>query len=282
MKVSICTITYNQAAFIGEALDSFLQQQTDFEFEIVVSDDASTDGTRDILKSYQEKFPEKIRLLLQEKNIGMVANFYTAIAACKGDYIALCEGDDYFTSSNKLQIQAAILDRHSEYAICFHKAKIVFTGIAPFDYPDYNAKTPEVSRFTDLINGNFIHTPTCMFRNHLFQQVPDAFLSLKVGDWPLHLLNALKGDIYFIPEELSAYRVSSAGYWSARNHTNKIEYAMKFLSDLQPVFDQKYAPYFEAAKKRYARYLLKLYWRNRNWSRLLAKGPQYFYSGFIK
>lgn len=282
MKVSVCTITYNQEAYIREAMDSFLSQQTNFDFEIVIADDASTDTTPSILKEYESRYPGKIRLLLHEKNIGMVPNFFSAIQACKGDYIALCEGDDYWISNKKLQIQADLLDSHPEYAICFHKARIVFTGIEPFEYPDYNAKTPERSGFNDLVNGNFIHTPTCMFRNHLFDKVPDSFLKLKVGDWPLHLLNALKGDIYFIKEELAVYRVSSAGFWSARNHINKIEYAMLLLDELKPVFDLKHAREFDQATRKYARYLLKLYWRNRQWGKLISKGPRFIVKGFIQ
>lgn len=282
MKVSVCTITYNQAAYIREALDSFLEQQTLFDFEIVVADDASSDGTREILETYKAKYPDKIRLLLHENNIGMVPNFFSAIQACVGDYIALCEGDDYWISKNKLQVQADLLDRHPEYAICFHKARIVFSGIEPFDFPDYNANTPEVTGFKDLVKGNYIHTPTCMFRNHLFPQVPDSFLGLKIGDWPLHLLNSLKGDIFFMDQEMAAYRVSSAGFWSARNHTNKIEYAMQFLGQMKQVFDIKYSSDFQSAIRNYARYLLKLYMQNSQWGKLLVNAPEFIYKGFIR
>lgn len=275
MKVSICTITYNHEKYIQQALDSFLMQQTNFPFEIVISDDYSTDGTRDILKRYQAKYPEQIRILLQPENIGMIPNFKAAIDACKGDYVALCEGDDYWIDINKLTKQVAILDSNPSFAICFHKAKLLFDGIPPFDFPDINEKTKKVSTIFDLINGNFMHTPTVMYRNYLFGKYPENFLKYKFGDWPLHLLNAEKGDIYFLPEELAVYRISSSGAWSSKSIISKIEYTIKFLSEIQLDFDKKYHAAFNDSIKKYYQYLIKLKFKNKEFISSIKFGILY-------
>lgn len=273
MKVSVCTITYNQGPFIAEALESILRQKVDFDFEIVVGDDASTDNTVQILKEFQARYPGIIRLILRDPNVGLVSNFFSTIAACTGDYIAICEGDDFWTDDNKLMRQVEFLEKNPDFAICFHRCQIVFSGMDPIPFPDYNEHTPAVTTFSDLVKGNYIHTPTCMFRNHLFESIPPALLELKVGDWSLHLLNARKGNIYFMNEEMAAYRVSNQGFWSVRNQINKIEYAIRFLTEIQPFFESKYTKEFQSSIGGYARYLLKLYAKSRNYRKLLSEGP---------
>lgn len=273
MKVSICSITYNQASFVKEALDSFFRQKVDFDFEVVVGDDASTDGTREILLDYQAKYPDKMRLILHNTNVGMIPNFVATIGACKGEYIALCEGDDFWTDDRKLMRQVEFMEKNPDFAICFHRCRIVFSGMDPIPFPDYNEHTPPVTTFSDLIKGNYIHTPTVVFRNHLFTSYPSSFMKLKIGDWPLHLLNASKGKIYFMSEEMAAYRVSNQGFWSVRNQINKIEYAIRFLTEIQPFFESKYAKEFQSSIGGYARYLLKLYAKSRNYRKLLSEGP---------
>lgn len=105
MKVSVLMITYNHEKFIAQAIDSILMQQVNFDYEIVIGEDCSTDGTRAIVIQYQKEYPDKIRLLLPEENLGMHKNFVQTFRACQGEYIALLEGDDYWTSPRKLQKQ---------------------------------------------------------------------------------------------------------------------------------------------------------------------------------
>src|SRR3712207_1086613 len=102
MKVSVLMLAYNHEKFIAQALDSALMQQVNFDYEIVIGEDCSTDNTRDILIRYQKEYPHRIRLLLPEKNLGMHDNLIQTFKACRGDYIAFLEGDDYWTSPNKL------------------------------------------------------------------------------------------------------------------------------------------------------------------------------------
>jgi glycosyltransferase involved in cell wall biosynthesis len=272
MKVSICTITYNHGSYIKEAIESFLNQKTDFEYEIIISDDCSTDNTLDIIESYALKNPGKFRIIKHDQNIGMIPNFKEAIDACRGDYVAICEGDDYWIDMNKLQRQVDILDSHPEYSICFHKARLLFDRVEPFDFGDINAVTKEVSSFTDLVNGNYIHTPTVVYRNHLFGKYPEKFLKYKFGDWPLHLLNAEKGNIYFIPEELAVYRITNAGAWSSKSRIHKIGYTLNFLKEIRDDFSATYRSSFNRSIKNYFRYLIKLLISDKNFK----TGVQYF------
>src|SRR4051794_3890726 len=120
MKVSVCMITYNHERFIEQAVASALTQATSFEYEIVIGEDCSTDRTRNILIELQRANPDKIRLLLPEHNLGAQRNFVQTLDMCRGQYIAYLEGDDYWTSSAKLQQQVDFLDQHADFAICFH------------------------------------------------------------------------------------------------------------------------------------------------------------------
>ena len=138
VKVSVHMITYNHERFIAQAIEGVLMQQTDFAVELVIGEDCSTDGTRAIVRRYGERYPERIRLLLQERNLGARANALATLNACRGQYIALCEGDDYWTDPTKLQKQVDFLESHPECSLCFHRVLVVYedgsarsTGIRP-------------------------------------------------------------------------------------------------------------------------------------------------------
>ena len=122
--ISVCMITYNHEAFISEAIEGVLMQKTSFPFELIISDDCSTDKTREICLKYKSKYPDIIRLLLPESNLGMTKNFIETIKSATGEYIAICEGDDYWTDQLKLQKQIDFMEVNTEYSVCFHRYKI--------------------------------------------------------------------------------------------------------------------------------------------------------------
>lgn len=122
--VSIVCITYNHEPYLRQALDSFLMQKTSFAYEIVLAEDCSTDGTREICMEYAAMYPDIIHYIWSENNVGAVENEARAIRAAKGKYIALCEGDDYWTDPKKLQKQVDFLESHPEYSVTFHRYKI--------------------------------------------------------------------------------------------------------------------------------------------------------------
>jgi glycosyltransferase involved in cell wall biosynthesis len=183
-------------------------QKTNFEFEVIIADDASTDNTQEIIKEYTSKYPKIFKSTLRKKNIGAIENSVDALRRAKGKYIALCEGDDYWTSSNKLQIQADFLDSHQDHALCFHPVKIAYEDNSITDeiFPDrtngFSAK--------ELLRSNFVQTNSVMYRKQDYTQIPTGILPL---DWYLHLYHAQFGKIGFINNVMSVYRRHSAGLW---------------------------------------------------------------------
>ncbi|MDF1549683.1 MAG: glycosyltransferase, partial [Bacteroidales bacterium] len=125
MKLSVCMITYNHEKYIGQAIEGVLMQKTNFDIELLIGEDFSNDNTRNICMGYKNKYPDKIKLLLREKNIGMMRNFIQTLNTCKGKYIALCDGDDYWTDPLKLQKQVDFLEANPEYALCYHRVNIL-------------------------------------------------------------------------------------------------------------------------------------------------------------
>ncbi len=213
MKVSVLTITYNHEKYIAQAIESVLMQEVNFDYELVIGEDCSTDRTREIVVEYQKKYPNKIRLLLNEKNIGMNRNFVQTYYASKGQYIALLEGDDYWTSPHKLQKQVDFLDNHQDFVICFHNMQTIYEDGSK-EPSLSNLEQKEVSTIEDLFKGNFIYTASCLFRNKLFGEFPEWYFTLPFGDDSLHILNAEHGKIMFINEVMGVYRIHRGGVWS--------------------------------------------------------------------
>lgn len=219
-KVSIVTIAYNQEKYIAQTLESFVTQQTDFDFEIIVADDCSTDETPDIIRQYAEKYPKIMRPILREKNLGVGPNFKDALRAARGQYLALCEGDDYWTDTRKLQKQADFLDKHKDYELCFHKVTVKFEDSSRPDsvFPDPADK----KKFTlaELLRENFIQTNSVMYRRHDYKDFPTHILPL---DWYLHLYHAQFGKIGFLDETMSVYRRHPGGiWWNSHSNIEKI------------------------------------------------------------
>jgi glycosyltransferase involved in cell wall biosynthesis len=240
-------ITYNQEKYIEQAVISALLQQTSFDYEIVIGEDCSTDQTRNILIELQQRHPDKVRLLLHRQNVGMQHNFGQTLNACQGMYIAYLEGDDYWTSSDKLQKQVDFLDQHPDFAICFHNA-------IQFDDDDSKPATlicsddqPTVSTIEDILRRNFLPACSIMFRNHLFGELPDWFFGLKLGDWPLHILNAQHGKIGYINEVMAAYRLHGTGVWSTLAPDRIIAYTSEMFRHVDAHFGYKYHQIIEQA-----------------------------------
>jgi glycosyltransferase involved in cell wall biosynthesis len=233
MKVSVTLITYNHENFIRQALDSVLMQEVDFDYEIVIGEDFSTDNTRKILLEYQERHPGKLRLLLAEKNQGLVRNFMQTYRACKGQYVATLDGDDYWVSPRKLQMQVDFLDHHKDYALCFHPVTMFFEG---GDKPNRIYPEVEGKSFTieDILSSNFIPTCSVMFRNHLFGEFPDWYRSFRfLEDWTLYVLIAQHGKIGFLKEPMGVYRFHPRSTWSTQDEVDKYEEEIRFYHCMQ-------------------------------------------------
>ena len=125
IMASVIVLTYNQQAYIGQALDSILMQKTRFPYEILVGDDASIDKTGSIVRSYAQAYPQIIRPFIRERNLGVTRNLYELLKHTRGKYIASCEGDDFWTDPEKLELQIDFLENHSEYSGCTHNARVI-------------------------------------------------------------------------------------------------------------------------------------------------------------
>jgi glycosyltransferase involved in cell wall biosynthesis len=211
--VSVCMITYNHEKYIAQAIDSVLMQKTNFDYEIVIGEDCSTDKTREIVLEYKAKYPDKIKLLLQEKNVGMMQNFIDTLKTCTGKYIALLEGDDYWTDPYKLQKQVDILEAHPEYVLTFHQIFILHPNGEMTKHLNYEKKNYNLE---DLINGNFVPTCSVVFRN-IPIEFPTFYKRLKIGDYPLYFLLIKYGEFYFLNFNMAIYRLHKESYFSSKD-----------------------------------------------------------------
>ena len=251
LLVSIVSITYNHEKYIAQAIDSFLMQETNFDFEIIIGEDCSTDNTLEIIKEYKAKHPDKIELITSENNVGMMPNFIRTLEACKGKYIALCEGDDYWTDPLKLQKQVDFLEANDDYSICFHSVKVLSNDKLIND--TITKEVPENTDILDLAKGNYIHTPSVVFRNNKF---PTWLKDLPIGDYPLHLYNAQFGKIKKMDNLMAVYRVHPGGVHSMNNpDSNRIKWLF-MLGTIAPFFEESIKRELEKSSKAIMKQLL--------------------------
>ena len=239
MKVSVLMLAYNHEQFIAQALDSALMQQVNFDYEIVIGEDCSPDTTRDILICYQQKYPNQIRLLLPEKNLGMHDNFIQTFKACRGDYIAILEGDDYWTSPDKLQKQVDFLDKNADCTICFHKAFVPNQDSSKEWLFSPKEQQKKVFTLEDILScsNNMMPTASIMFRQGFINEFPDWIYDVDLIDWILQVFLAQHGNIGFIDEVLSVYRVHPEGNWSRKNYLEATLELMKLFQYFSKYLD---------------------------------------------
>jgi len=211
-KVSVVTVCYNQEQYIEEALRGFINQKTDFPFEVIVSDDKSTDKTPEIIARYAKEYPDIIKPILRKQNLGVVKNNIETLKATTGKYVALCEGDDYWTDPTKLQRQVDFLDKHPDYAVVFHPVRVFFEGdVQPEAIYPTGDDRPKSFTVKNLLKRNFIQTNSVMYRRpKSYDDMPDNILPL---DWYFHLYHAQFGKIGFIDRVMGAYRRHPGGLW---------------------------------------------------------------------
>jgi glycosyltransferase involved in cell wall biosynthesis len=209
LLLSVCIITYNQEKYIRNTIEGVLLQKTDFNVELIIGEDSSTDKTRQICQEYSKLYPDKINILPSNKNLGAIPNFVRTLIACRGKYIAICEGDDYWTDRFKLQKQVDILEKETEYSLCFHNALIKYEGIKGEDKLFCEGTIPKTSAIEDVIESWYIPTASMVFRSSLIFPLPYWFKEIYNGDYALQLLLSLKGKFYFINQVMSVYRQHS-------------------------------------------------------------------------
>jgi glycosyltransferase involved in cell wall biosynthesis len=223
MKVSVVIATYNHADYIEQALGSVYGQDVPFDFEVIISEDASTDGTREIVQTWRDRYPDSTRLILSEQNVRSNRVIARGFAAARGEYVALLDGDDYWTSPLKLQRQVECLDADPTLSLCFHNAEVVGGGKAPFGNLWTSPTLKPRLTLADLWDGNPFATCGSLFRRSCIPAIPDWYDGFfPVTDWPLYILFAEQGDIAFLPDVMGAYRLHGGGLYSAQPQRAKL------------------------------------------------------------
>ena len=215
MKVTAVVFAYNQAAFIRQALDSVLAQQTTFEFELLIVEDRSTDGTREITLEYSVANPDKIRLLLSDVNMGACLVAARAISAAQGDYIAFLDGDDYWTSPAKLQKQVEFMDTHPDHSICWHHLEYVDVEGERLNHQIAHHSRTSWS-LEDILEGVQISTCAILLRRSMLPPLPDWFFQCACADFVVAVLCLENGPAGYLDETLGAWRHNPKGFYSSR------------------------------------------------------------------
>ena len=240
-NVSILCTSYNHEKYIADALNGFLMQETDFSYEIIVHDDASTDSTQSIIKKYCQDYPNRIVAILQNKNQYSQGRKITKdflLPRARGKYIALCEGDDYWTDPHKLQIQYEYMERHPECMMCAHANRLITAEGLEKGVARYRNNDADIT-ISDCLSlaSTPVQTATYFIRKSLYLNLSEAYFLCPVGDYSLCVEAAMIYPIHYVDKTMSAYRVLTPESWT---------YRMRNSLQLRVQLYQKYTRYYKA------------------------------------
>lgn len=223
--VSVCIVTYNHAKYIGECLEHILSQKRDFRIEILIHDDASTDGAQEVILKWQKRYPDIIKPILRTENqysrgITNITGAFN-IPRAVGKYVAVMDGDDYWCDAHKLEKQVRYMEQHPECVFTFHAAKVeaehgaLVNASLMRPYIGSRVVTPQ-----ELVD-KAVGTPfaSFMLRRDILMPLPEYYFDCPVGDRPLELIAAAHGDAYYFDEPMSVYRFGIGGSWTESQMT---------------------------------------------------------------
>ncbi len=255
IMVSVICNTYNHEKFIEFALKGFISQKTNFKIEVLIHDDASTDGTADIIREYEKKYPDIIKPIYQSENqfskkLSISKNFQYPRA--KGKYIAFCEGDDCWIDENKLQKQVDFLENHPNCVMTCHNSlrKNYRTGKETTENPI--DKSGYATAHDILVGkpGLWIATASLVYRKDILETYPEWFRTLPIGDMPLRWYYFAMGDVYYFEEVMSIYNYQVPGSWSAsRSSIKQFDCYIKFYDKYNEFTNYKYDNYIKKEKE---------------------------------
>ncbi len=214
--VSVFITTYNHEKFIAKALDSVLMQKVNFDYEIVIGEDCSIDKTRDIVLKYAKENPNKFKLLLNQKNLGIEKNQMYTLSQCSGKYVAWLEGDDYWTNPDKLQMQVDFLEKNHDFAGCCHYTDLIHNGK---QIPQAKLTKDVFTIHDTLLSYTFFHTSSFVFKNNV--KLPKAYRKVICGDYFIFNIVASLGKIKHFPIVMSNHLYHEKGLSFSENNTNK-------------------------------------------------------------
>ncbi len=241
--VSVAVITYNHEPFIAQAIESVLMQETAFVVELVIGEDCSTDGTRRIVQAYAGKYPNVIRALLPEKNLGMAKNYEAVRLACRGKYIAWLEGDDYWRTPQKLQKQVALMESNPHYSMCGTRTQFVTTSSDGAE-KDTGVLEPAVLKreydLSDFLTHYPMHTSSMLLRRD-FVEFPDWLTGLVIArDVCVFAFYAEKGPVGYLSDVVSCWRLHPGGMWTTKSAADQLQYNQESNDLLDAHFGGRY------------------------------------------
>ena len=252
--VSVIVTSYNHEKYIRECIDSILMQKG-VQFELIIGDDASTDGTRKILEEYQRQYPKIIKLLPETENMGVTKNLKRCFEAVTGDYVALCEGDDYWTDPYKLKKQVKFLKKRTDCAMCFNSLLALFEHDQKKNFISPKL-TNDIFTTRDLILSNFIaNFSCCMYRKEVIDKLPEGLYDIFTIDWMFNIAVSEFGNIGFLKDTMSVYRKHDKGLWSSRSSNEQVLDTLRDIDVYNEFLSFKYDSEFQEVKKIFSKQL---------------------------
>ena len=270
--VSVICTTYNQESYIRDAIESFLAQKTEYRFEIIIHDDASTDGTASIVREYKDKYPNVIRAIFQTVNQYSQGKKITPLAykETKGDYLAICEGDDYWCNEYKLQKQFTELKKNKHINLSFHCAyQIDQTNNEKIILGKYRSQNGIVSVADIILKAKGgIPTASTMIKREAYESVLDTRNKMSpttVGDIYLHIIGSMPSGALYIDSPMSVYRANALNSWSVRTYRNEskvshhLDSVVRSFIELKQFYEEYSAAFNQAIEQRIQNFLLSPY-----------------------
>ncbi|MGO5174448.1 glycosyltransferase family 2 protein [Ruminococcus sp. LCP21S3_E8] len=297
IMVSVLCLAYNHEKYIRQCLDGFVMQKTNFKFEVIIHDDASTDNTANIIREYEEKYPEIIKPIYQKENQYskkvLILKEYS-LPKSKGKYIAICEGDDFWTDDHKLQKQVDALENNPNCKCCVCTVRDVDEGATPLNHTHpsvlFDSAVVSTEKFLKLATKEYaFQSSSFMFLGDDYKEYtynPPKFRKVSpVGDWPMLLYFCVVGDIYYIKDEMSCYRRNAVGSYTTSMSSSTINKRKKFnkgLIDMIESFDeytsQKYHNYCVEFARRFRKYYYDCLKEEKNLKEVLSKENKEFFA----
>lgn len=259
--LTVYCLVYNHAKYIRDTLEGFVNQETKYKYEVIVHDDASTDGSQEIIKEYAEKYPDIIKPVFQKENqyskkVGIYKTFISPMIS--GKYAAICEGDDYWCDSSKLEKQIDYMEAHPECSLCVHNTEMIKETGEGMGILFNSSKTQQDYSVQEIIEcggGGLFHTSSFLYVKKIRDDRPRDFKMSGAGDYPLAIFLASRGTVHYFPDVMSKYRVNSKGSWTSKTsdkekHEKTAQLHIAQIDNLDRLTDNKYTDSFSVAKDR--------------------------------
>lgn len=236
-EVTVYCLVYNHAKYLHKTLEGFVNQETNFPYRVIIHDDASSDSSDIIIKEYAEKYPDIIFPIIQSENqysanVPIVKKFIQPLIDSK--YTAICEGDDYWSDSLKLQRQYDYMETHNECSLCVHNTRFMTEDGIPLNRVFNDCRNDRDYGTSEVIEsggGGLFHTSSFFYRTKIIDKMPDDFFINRVGDYPMAIWFSMNGTVHYIGKEMSLFRVASIGSYSSRK-LNDENYRIKCEMDM--------------------------------------------------